>query len=109
EQMAGPLDGAERWRVDHLRRPEQDVVLGVWDLVLRSTAEELDAVVDEVAGAVTVPFLSLHGIDPGPEYGDWLTARIPSATFEVWPDHGHYPHLVDPRRFVERITAFDPA
>jgi pimeloyl-ACP methyl ester carboxylesterase len=109
EQMAGPLDGAERWRVDHLRRPEQDVVLGVWDVVLRSTAEQLDAVVDEVAGAVTVPFLSLHGIDPGPEYGDWLTARIPSATFEVWPDHGHYPHLVDPRRFVERIIAFDPA
>lgn len=109
DQMAGPLSGPERWRVDHLRQPEQDVVLGVWDLVFRSSAEELDAVVDAVVGAVTAPYLSLHGIDPGAEYGAWLTSRIPSATFEVWPDHGHYPHLVDPARFVDRITTFDPA
>jgi pimeloyl-ACP methyl ester carboxylesterase len=109
EQMAGPLTGAERWRVDHLRRPEREVVLGVWNLVLHSSAEELDAMVDEVAGAVTVPYLSLHGIDPGPEYGEWLTSRIPSSTFEVWPDHGHYPHLVDAVRFVDRVTSFDPA
>jgi pimeloyl-ACP methyl ester carboxylesterase len=108
EQMAGPLPDAERWRVDHLRRADQEVVLGVWELVLESSAEELDAMVDGVVGAVTVPYLSLHGIDPGPEYGEWLGARVPTATFEVWPDHGHYPHLVDPRRFVERIVAFDP-
>jgi pimeloyl-ACP methyl ester carboxylesterase len=109
DEMAGPLSGAERWRVDHLRQPEQEVVLGVWDLVFHSSAEELDAVVDGVAGAVTVPYLSLHGIDPGSAYGAWLTSRIPSATFEVWPDHGHYPHLIDPARFVDRVTAFDPA
>lgn len=109
EQMAGPLDGAERWRVDHLRAPEQGVVLGIWDLVLTSSAQELDAVVDGVVGAVSVPYLSLHGIDPGAAYGDWLTSRIPSATFEVWADHGHYPHLIDPERFVRRITEFDPA
>ena len=87
EQMAGRLAGAERWRVDHLRQA---------------------AVVDGVAEAVVVPYLSLHGIDPGPAYGDWLTARIPSATFEVWADHGHYPHLVDPHRFVDRLVEFDP-
>lgn len=109
EQMAGPLTGAERWRVDHLRQPEQDVVLGVWDLVFTASADELDALVDGVAGAVSVPYLSLHGIDPGPEYGAWLTSRIASATFEVWPDHGHYPHLIDPTRFVARIRSFDPA
>lgn len=109
EQMAGPLTGAERWRVDHLRQPEQDVVLGVWDLVFTASADELDALVDGVAGAVSVPYLSLHGIDPGPEYGAWLTSRITSATFEVWPDHGHYPHLIDPTRFVARIRSFDPA
>lgn len=108
EQMAGALDGAERWRVGHVRNPEQDVVLGVWELVLDSSAEELDAVVDGVAGAVTVPYLSLHGIDPGAGYGAWLTSRISSATFEVWPDLGHYPHLVAPSRFVERLVEFDP-
>lgn len=109
DQMAGPLAGGERWRVDHLREPEPDVVLGVWGLVLDSTAEELDAIVEGVVGAVTVPYLSLHGIDPGPDYGDWLTSRIPTATLEVWPDHGHYPHLVDQQRFVRRVVEFDRA
>ncbi len=109
DQMAGPLAGGERWRVDHVRRADQDVVLGVWDLVLGSSAEELDAAVDALAGAVTAPYLSLHGIDPGPDYEDWLTARITSATVDVWPDLGHYPHLVEPQRFVERLVAFDPA
>ncbi|MEZ5295790.1 MAG: hypothetical protein R2697_05820 [Ilumatobacteraceae bacterium] len=47
---------------------DQDVVLGVWDLVFSSSAEELDAVVDGVVGAISAPYLSLFGIDPGPEY-----------------------------------------
>lgn len=107
EQMAGALDGAERWRVEHLRAPDQEVVLGVWELVLGSSAEELDAIVDAVAGGVTVPYLSLHGIDPGEEYGAWLASRVSGASFEVWPDLGHYPHLVEPERFVQRVAEFD--
>jgi pimeloyl-ACP methyl ester carboxylesterase len=109
DQMAGPLAGPGRGRVDDLRRAEQDVVLGVWELVFSASAAELDTVVDGVAGAVTAPYLSLHGIDPGPEYGEWLTSRIATATFEVWADHGHYPHLIDPDRFVRRVVEFDPA
>ncbi len=107
EQMVGPLDGAERARVEGLRRASQDVVLGVWDLVLTSDVADLDAVVDQLAGAITVPYLSLHGIDPGPDYPDWLADRIGHLSFEVWAEHGHYPHLVDPDRFVARVAAFD--
>jgi pimeloyl-ACP methyl ester carboxylesterase len=107
DQMAGPLDGAERWRVDHLRQADQDVVLGVWDLMFSSSVAELDAVVDAVAGAITVPYLSLHGIDPGADYADWLGQRVTTATVEVWPDLGHYPHLIDQQRFVDRLIAFD--
>jgi pimeloyl-ACP methyl ester carboxylesterase len=25
----------------------------------------------------------------------------------VWADRGHYPHLIEPDRFVERIAEFD--
>jgi pimeloyl-ACP methyl ester carboxylesterase len=107
EQMAGPLAGAERSRVDYLRQADQDVVLGVWDLMFGSSVEELDALVDAVAGAVSVPYLSLHGIDPGPDYADWLGSRVSTATVEVWPDLGHYPHLIQQQRFVERVVAFD--
>ena len=107
DQMAGPLAGAERWRVDNLRTADQDVVLGVWDLMFSSSVEELDGVVDAVAGAITVPYLSLHGIDPGPDYADWLTSRLTTATVEVWADLGHYPHLIEQQRFVDRVVAFD--
>ncbi len=107
DQMAGPLDGAERWRVDHIRDADQDVVLGVWDLLFSATAAEIDAVVDSLAAAITVPYLSLHGIDPGPDYAGWLSSMIESATVEVWSEHGHYPHLIEQQRFVDRIIAFD--
>lgn len=107
EHMAGPLAGAERARIDALRDAEQDVVLGIWDLVLTSEVTDLDAVVDAVAAGISAPYLSLHGIDPGPDYAGWLAARIAGATVEVWPEHGHYPHLVDPDRFVERVLGFD--
>jgi pimeloyl-ACP methyl ester carboxylesterase len=105
--MAGELVGDERARVESLRHADQDVVLGVWAAVLESPAEALDAMVTGLAGAVTVPYLSLHGIDPGEGYAEWLTGLVPTATVEVWPGVGHYPHLVQPQRFLDRLAAFE--
>jgi len=105
--MYGPTPAAERSRLDAARTVEPDVVLGVWELVLSSSAEDLAATVEGVAGSVSVPYLSLHGTDPGVEYAGWLTALVPSAVVEVWPDHGHYPHLVDPERFCARVLELD--
>jgi pimeloyl-ACP methyl ester carboxylesterase len=107
--LDGPLPASERTRLGELAQPEQDVVLGVWSGVLDLPAAELDALVDAGLAGIDVPFLSLHGIDPGPGYADWLRARVSGALVEVWPDHGHYPHLIDPGRFVARLAAFDPA
>jgi pimeloyl-ACP methyl ester carboxylesterase len=86
-------------------RPE--VVLGTWDLVLDSSPEELDAVVEAAVASITVPYLALHGSEPEPGYADWLRARVPTAIVEVWDGDGHYPHLVEPQRFAERVLAFD--
>lgn len=108
DQMAGALTGAERRRVENVRTADAEVVLGIWELIFTASTAELDAVVDDLAGAIDVPYLSLHGIDPGPDYRGWLTGRIATATVEVWPDLGHYPHLVGADRFVERVVAFDP-
>ena len=107
EQMVGPLDASERWRVEHVRSAEPEVVLGVWAMMFAATATELDAVVDSLTAAITVPYLSLHGIDPGADYAAWLTGKIPTASVEVWADRGHYPHLVEQQRFVERVVEFD--
>jgi pimeloyl-ACP methyl ester carboxylesterase len=128
DQLRGPLSAGETARIESLRAPVQEVVLSIWDPVLTSPASDgslpfgfnsdpsvhhsvtpgsdLDALVDALAGSITVPYLSLHGIDPGTAYRDWITSAIPSATCEVWADHGHYPHLVDPTRFIERVNAF---
>lgn len=104
--MRGPLGDGESTRIGALRLARPDVVLGTWASVFESTPEELDATVAPLAHAIAVPFLSLHGIDPGAEYGPWLTGLVPTATVELWPDHGHYPHLVDVDRFCGRVESF---
>lgn len=86
-------------------RPE--VVLGTWELVLDSSPEDLDAIVAAVLGRIDVPYLALHGSQPAPGYADWLRAHVPTATVEVWDGDGHYPHIVEPARFAERVLAFD--
>ena len=107
DSMVGKLDGSERRRVESLRDPKPEVVLGVWELIFTASPDQLDAVVDEVARSIKVPYLSLHGADPGPGYEAWLTGVIPTAVVEVWPEFGHYPHLVEPDRFVRRLVEFD--
>lgn len=110
EAMAGTmLSSREMERVNDARRPSQDVVLGVWDLLLTQSTDQIAAVVDEFLGrysGLDVPYLTVFGIDPGGDYADWIASRIDGAVTEVWDDHGHYPHLVDPDRFVARLEEF---
>ncbi len=107
QSMMGPLGADEIDRVRALRRADQAVVLSIWGTVFESTTDELDAAVAALAGAITVPYLSLHGIDPGEDYTQWLRKLVPSATVEVWPEQGHYPHLLHRDRFIERLVDFD--
>jgi pimeloyl-ACP methyl ester carboxylesterase len=105
--MMGALPADEVSRVNSLRRPTQSVVLGVWGTVFDSTPEELDAQVDALVGVIREPYLALHGTDPGVDYANWLLDATPTAVFEVWDDLGHYPHLVWPDTFVDRVVEFD--
>jgi pimeloyl-ACP methyl ester carboxylesterase len=107
DSMQGVLTDAEAERIAGLRQPVQEVVLGVWAPVLELSLEELDALVRALTADVRVPYLSLHGSDPGPDYTSWLQGIIPTSTVEVWEGDGHYPHLVEPARFVERVRAFE--
>lgn len=109
-QLAGTLISPEAiGRVNDLRRPDQDVVLGVWDLMFTMTEDEINGVVEGALGGYagkSVPYLSLFGEDPGPEYQSWLSGFISGARVELWADNGHYPHLVDPDRFVDSLRTF---
>lgn len=107
DSMRGAVPDADWERISAIRTPRQEVVLGIWSPVLDLSVDELNAMVDGVLGSVDVPYLALHGIDPGEGYAAWLQARIAGAEVQVWPGTGHYPHLVDPDRFLELVTRFD--
>lgn len=110
ETMMGErLSADEAARINALRRADHEVVLGVWELLLSEPVESIAATVDAALVGYAgrdVAYLALFGIDPGDGYADWLAERIAHSTVEYWPDHGHYPHLVDPDRFVDRLRAF---
>lgn len=107
DSMMGRLPPEEVTRVGALRHVRQEVVLGAWSPLIDLEPSALDAMVEGIASAVTVPYLALHGIDPGSTYGPWLEAAIPTATLEVWDGDGHYPHLVHRERFLERVRRFE--
>lgn len=107
--MGDKLAADEAARINGLRHADHEVVLGVWELLLSEPVDQIAATVDAALGGYSgrdVPYLALFGLDPGAGYGDWLRERITGSTVEYWADHGHYPHLVDPDRFVERLHAF---
>ena len=104
--MNGPLQPDEVERIGSLRRIDQAVVVGVWGTVFDSTVEQLEEQIGQTVAGIDVPYLALHGDDPGADYVAWLAQQIPTSTVEVWSDHGHYPHLVDQARFVTKVEAF---
>jgi pimeloyl-ACP methyl ester carboxylesterase len=107
--MGDRLHANEVDRITALRRPQHDVVVGVWELLLSAPIELIEATVDGALDAYagrTVPYLALFGIDPGPDYATWLASKIAGARTETWEGYGHYPHLVDPDRFVNTLEAF---
>jgi len=110
EMMIGDrLSADEQARVNALRHADHEVVLGVWNLLLTRPVEEIAASVDVgLAGYAgrDVPYLALFGLDPGEGYAAWLAERIANSTVEYWEGFGHYPHLIDPDRFVTRLRDF---
>ncbi len=107
DQLAGDaLATEERARIEGHRRADQEVVLGIWMPILEAPAEEVAAMVEAAVSAISCPYLAIHGIDPGAQYAAWLTGLVPGASVDVWDGLGHYPHLVDPVRFVARLEEF---
>jgi pimeloyl-ACP methyl ester carboxylesterase len=104
--MMAPLPKAERDRLTALRRPVQEVVLGVWDPIFTHSVEDLDTLVRSLVGGIDAPYLAIHGDDPGEDYRTWLRSLIPQAEVEVWPGNAHYPHLIEVERFVDRVKGF---
>jgi pimeloyl-ACP methyl ester carboxylesterase len=84
----------------------RETVLGIWRPLLERDGESLERATTAMLRAVAVPYLSLHGNEPAPGYAEWLRHRAVRARCEVWPGTGHFLHLVEPDRFVDRLTRF---
>ena len=87
----------------HAAQAPADVVLGVYDFLLRTSDDELLAMAQGLMDKISEPYLLIHGAEPSPEYTEWVTTHLRSVTIEVWPESGHFLHLADPQRFVRRV------
>ena len=92
--------------LDKIDTLPHDVLLGVWGLVLESDPDDLTALFESMLPAIDVPYLALHGDDPGDDYRQWLTKHVPTTTFEIWEGVGHFTQLVEPERLATRIKEF---
>ena len=84
----------------------REVVVGYWDQLMRSDADELQAWVEEIAGRIGVPCLAVFGHRLSPEERDYLRRLVPRVQIEEWPGRGHFVHLAEADRFAERLLAF---
>jgi pimeloyl-ACP methyl ester carboxylesterase len=110
EAMAGPaLPARLREELRAYRVPERrPVVLGMWLPLVDQTEQRILDTLTPLLAQLRGPYLSLHGIDPGPGYEEWLRSALPGCevAVELWPGQGHWLHRIDPDRFLARTRAF---
>jgi pimeloyl-ACP methyl ester carboxylesterase len=100
------LPEPERSRIAARQRIRQDLVLGYWDEMLRTTPAQLQARIDNTVTAIRAPFLAVFGHVLDAHDKQHLRRLLPSAQVEEWPDRGHLLHLAEPARFAGRLAAF---
>jgi pimeloyl-ACP methyl ester carboxylesterase len=100
------LPDPERSRIAARQRTGQDLVLGYWDEMLRTTPVQLQARIDTTLTAIRAPFLAVFGHVLDAHDNQHLRRLLPSAQVEQWPGRGHLVHLAEPDRFAGRLAAF---
>ncbi|GAB1331847.1 alpha/beta fold hydrolase [Streptomyces griseofuscus] len=103
----GELDPELISQIKLARDLDQTVFTGYWTPLLEWDQAALDTWMDRITALPPdLPYLSLHGTDPGTDYAAWLHERVPAAVIEQATVESHYPHLADPSWFVSRILKF---
>jgi pimeloyl-ACP methyl ester carboxylesterase len=88
--------------------PRQQVVTGFWRSILDGQTDKVEAAIEQSLAGVGrsgVPYRHIAGEELPPGYREWLTARVPSATFDVWPGTGHFAHLARADEFAQTLAA----
>ena len=84
----------------------QDLVVAYWYEVGRLSPEEMQAMVDEVTGKISVPYLAIFGHQLAEEDRAYLQEHLPALQLEEWSDCGHMVHLMESNRFATRMARF---
>ena len=91
--------------IEQTTDPRQDVVLGYWAPLLDADPAETASALESALPALAAPYLALFGGPISPE-DERLLGLLPNATVEVWEGSGHFLHLIEPDRFVDRLRSF---
>jgi len=94
-----------RHLVEESSNPRQEIVLGYWHEALEVPPTELQERLLERVHRIQVPFTAIFGKDVEPDYRAWLSGSVPQCNVIVFPNAGHFPHLVDPDRFANEVRA----
>jgi pimeloyl-ACP methyl ester carboxylesterase len=84
--------------------PRQEVVLSYWAALLDDPAA-IQPGFEAALAAIAVPTLVCLGDEPSPEDAAIL-ATMSTTTVEVFDGLGHFLHLADPDRFVNRLRVW---
>jgi pimeloyl-ACP methyl ester carboxylesterase len=102
EQLPEP----QRTSILASQRIDQDLILGYWDELLRTTPDQVQARTDRELNAILVPVLAVFGQAIDATTREHLLAHLPSAEIEEWPGLGHMVHLMEPARFARLLADF---
>ena len=102
DQLAPPL----RATVLAHQTISRDLVVGYWDGPLHADPGQLETAMTETMRRVRCPYLAVFGRTLTPEQRTYMTDRLVDLQIEEWPGGGHFVHLADVDRFVERLRSF---
>ena len=83
----------------------QEVVVGYWDVLMRTDPAEFQAWIDAQVLGLDVPCLAVLG-RPLADGDRERFARMADVQLEEWVGDGHFVHLVDADRFATRLRQF---
>jgi pimeloyl-ACP methyl ester carboxylesterase len=85
---------------------KQGVVVGYWEMLLRTDPAELQAWIDtQITPKLDVPCLAVFG-RPITDSERERVGSLPDVQLEEWAGDGHFVHLVEPDRFATRLRQF---
>jgi pimeloyl-ACP methyl ester carboxylesterase len=88
-------------------RPDQDLVLSYWRMLLETPVDEVETLIEGVLHEIArqqIPYVLVLGSRIPAAARDALEQRMPMLRIVEWPGTGHFPHLAHPAEFAELLT-----